>query len=91
MIQNFKKITSRVSYHGKILFRGLVKTLYGAAVAGLVGLAGYGFATIPSEGGYVAVCEFVVALLTLGVACGAMYTFGCWKRKKKTGRYSSGK
>lgn len=90
-MQNFKKITDCISRHGKILFRGLIKTLYGAAVAALVGLAGYGFATIPAEGGYAAVCEFMVALLTLSVAFGGMYTFGRRKRKKKTGRFSSGK
>ena len=84
-------IWNRLAYHGKVMLRGAAKTLYGAAVAALVGLAGYGFATIPAEGGYAAVCEFMVALLTLSVAFGGMYTFGRRKHKKKTGRFSSGK
>lgn len=86
---SFKKAIGRVAYHSKILLRGLVKTVYGTAVAGLVGLSVYGFVMIPSEGGYTAVCEFVVASLTLGMACGAMYAFG--GRRRKQGRYAAGK
>lgn len=84
---SFKKTMGRMIHHGKILLRGLAKTVYGTAVAGLVGLSVYGFVMIPSEGGYTAVCEFVVASLTMGMACGAMYAFGgC---RKKHGRYAA--
>ena len=86
---NIKKAIGRVAYHGKILLRGLAKTIYGTAVAGLFGLSVYGFVMIPSEGGYTAVCEFVVASLTLGMAVGAMYVFG--GRRRKQGRYAAGK
>lgn len=79
----------RVVYHSKILLRGLAKTLYGTVVTGLVALAVYGFVMIPTEGGYTAVCEFVVASLTLGMAVGAMYAFG--GRCRKQGRYAAGK
>lgn len=85
----FRKAVSRLAYHGKILLRGVAKTLYGTMVAGLVGLSVYGFVMIPTEGGYTAVCEFVVASLTLGMAIGAMYAFG--GRCRKQGRYAAGK
>lgn len=84
-----KTAISRAFYHSKVLLRGLAKTLYGTSVAGLVGLAVYGFVMIPSEGGYTAVCEFVVASITLGIAISAMYSFGGRGRKK--GRYAAGK
>lgn len=87
--QRFRKMAGRVLFHSKILLRGLVKTLYGTSVSGLVGLAVYGFVMIPTEGGYTAVCEFVVASITLGIAVGAMYAFG--GRRRKQGRYASGK
>lgn len=87
--KKFGKAIGRVVYHSKILLRGLAKTLYGTMVAGLVGLSVYGFVMIPTEGGYTAVCEFVVASLTLGMAVGAMYAFG--GRCRKQGRYAAGR
>lgn len=87
--KKFGKGIGRVVYHSKILLRGLAKTLYGTVVTGLVALAVYGFVMIPTEGGYTAVCEFVVASLTLGMAVGAMYAFG--SRCRKQGRYAAGR
>lgn len=86
---SIKKTMGRLIYHSKILLRGLAKTLYGTMVAGLVALSIYGFAMIPSEGGYTAVCEFVVASLTLGMSCCAMYAFG--GRHRKQNRYAKRK
>ncbi len=86
---NIREAIAGAVRHGKILLRGLAKTLYGTMVAGLVGLSVYGFVMIPSEGGYTAVCEFVVASITLGMAVGAMYAFG--GRRRKQGRYAVGK
>lgn len=86
-----RKAVGMIIHHGKILLRGLAKTLYGTAVSGLAGLAVYGFVMIPTEGGYVAVCEFIVAALTLGIAVRAMYVFGGRKRKGNVGRYTARK
>ena len=61
--------------------------LYGAAVAGLFTLAAYGFVSIPSEGGYIAVCDFIAAIATLVVALNGAYAFGV--RRTKKGRFSS--
>lgn len=86
-LQGYRKTFATIRHHSKILLRGLARTVYGTAVAGLVGLSVYGFVMIPSEGGYTAVCEFVVASITLGMAVGAMYAFGgC---RKKHGRYAA--
>ena len=73
-----------IGYHCKIFLRGFVKVAYGAAVAGLLGLAVYGFAEIPFEDGYVAVCDFIAAIATLSVALTCTYAFG----KKEKCRYA---
>ena len=75
-----------VGYHCKIFLRGLVKVLYGAAVAGLIVLAVYGFDAVTYEDGYIAVCDFIGSVATMGVAISCMYAFGA---KKKKGRFSS--
>lgn len=79
---SFKKVMRQIGFHCLVLLRGFAKTLYGAAVAGLIGLAFYGFSVIPAEDGYVAVCEFIAAVATLAVGLSCMYAFG---RKKKKG------
>lgn len=85
-MNNLKSIGRCIAYHVKILLRGFVRMVYGAAVAGLIGMAAYGFAAIPSEGGYVAVCDFIASMATLVIALTCMYAFGA---KKRNGRFSS--
>lgn len=75
-----------IAYHVKVLVRGFGRVVYGTAVAGLFGLAVYGFTAIPAEGGYVAVCDFIAAMATLVIALNGMYA--CGARRKKNGRYS---
>lgn len=87
MKRNFKEVMQLIGFHGTILLRGCIKMLYGTMTAGLLGLAVGGFAAIPSEGGYVAVCDFIAAIATLTVALTCMYAFGCKKRKR--GHFSS--
>lgn len=79
---SFKEVMEVTGYHGLVLLRGFIKTLYGAATSGLIAFAVYGLAAIPTEGGYAAVCDFVTALACLVVAVLCMYTFGCRKQKK---------
>ena len=81
-MRDFKSATNAIWYHTKVLFRGLKRVVYGAATAGLFGLAGYGFAMIPSEGGYIAVCEFLAAIATMCVGMTCVYHQGCPKRRK---------
>ena len=84
---NVRYLCRFIAYHSKIILRGLAKVLYGAAVAGLIGLSVYGFTAIPSEGGYVAVCDFIAAMATLVVALNGAYAFGA--RRTKKGKFSS--
>ena len=82
MKKNLEKVWRVLRYQGTILARGLVKTVFGAATAGALAMAGYGFWMIPSEGGYTAVCEFVAAIATLWVALSCVYVQGGGRRKK---------
>ena len=83
-MMQFRDIVRCIGFHGKVLLRGLAKSLYGAAVAGLIGLAGYGFACIPDEGGYRAVWDFIAAVSVAIIALAFMYGFGCSRKKGKT-------
>lgn len=71
--------------HGKVLGRGMVKALSGAGAAGLVWLGIHGYAAVPAEGGYVAVCDFIASTAMLFLAGLAMYLMGgrCRKAGKK--------
>ena len=80
-MMHFRDIVRRIGFHGKVLLRGFAKSLYGAAVAGLIGLAGYGFAAIPAEGGYKAVWDFIAAVCVTVIALAFMYGFGCSRKK----------
>lgn len=77
-----KKEFAKVKFHAKIMLRGFCRTLYGALIAGLVGLAIYGFVSVNGESGWTAVCDFIAACAMLMVALTNMYLIG---RKKKGG------
>jgi quinol-cytochrome oxidoreductase complex cytochrome b subunit len=83
-MKDFKSAAHRIGFHAMIMLRGFLKVLYGAVVAGLIGLSVYGFQAIPTEGGYAAVGDFVGAVAIMCVAFGGMYFIGC---KKKRGGY----
>ena len=80
-MKDFKSVANTIWYHSKIMLKGLKRTVLGAATAGLIALAAYGFWMIPSEDGYVAVCEFIVATCTVGVAMTSMYAMGAGVKK----------
>ena len=71
-IKSMDKIKSALMTMGK----GLVRSLWGTAVVGAVGLAVYGYTVIPGEGGYVAVAEFIVSSCILCIATAGMYIMG---------------
>ena len=66
----------KISPYFKKALRGLLRMLAGAAIAGLFIIAIFGYASIPSEGGYVAVFTFVASTATLVVALSNMYLIG---------------
>ena len=79
---NLKEVLQMICVHGLILLRGFAKVLYGTVTAALVGLAVYGLTTIPSEGGYAAVSDFLCAAVCIVMALALMYSFGC-KRSRR--------
>lgn len=80
-----KNAWEAVSIHAKIAWRGFCRTLYGAAVAGLIAMAIYGFASVTTETGWTAVCDFVASCATLVVALSNMYLMG--GRKKGSAKH----
>ena len=75
-----KKAWKAFKFHTKIAWRGFYRTLYGAAVAGLIALAVYGFASVTTETGWTAVCDFIASCATLIVALANMFLMGGRKK-----------
>ena len=80
-----KKAWKAVKFHAKIAWRGFYRTLYGAAVAGLIALGIYGFVSVASETGWTAVFDFIASCATLVVALANMYLMGGRKKGAKNG------
>lgn len=80
-----RKAWKAVKLHTKIAWRGFYRTLYGAAVAGLLAMAVYGFMSVTTETGWTAVCDFIASCATLIVALLNMYVMGCKKKVAKHG------
>ena len=80
-MKDFKSVAKAIGHHTRILFKGFTRVLYGTAVAGTFAMAAYGFVSVPSEGGYIAVCDFIVAIATTCVALCCMYALGGSKKK----------
>ena len=82
-MKRFCKATTPIKQYMKILLRGFLKTMYGTLTTAFFAGAVYVFTLIPSEGGYTAVCAFMVATMMLVRACRAMYAFGCRRGKRE--------
>ena len=80
---NFDKFLKNAKVHASVMARGLGRTLYGTAVAGLILIAVYGFVVIQTEEGYAAVFDFIASIATLIIALGNMYLLGSKKRGGK--------
>lgn len=75
-----KRVFAKVKFHTKIAWRGFCRTLYGAAVAGLIAMTIYGFVSVTNESGWTAVCDFIASCATLIVALANMYLIGGRKK-----------
>ena len=80
-MKELKSAVNAIGIHCKILWKGFIRMMFGAATAGLFALAIYGFVMISSEGGWNAVCEFIAASATVVVALNCMYAQGAGKKK----------
>jgi hypothetical protein len=74
-------ITAR--FHASVLLKGIARTLYGSLIAVLFGVSFYGFVSIASEDGYLAVFDFIASVATFAVAVCNMYCIGLKKRSGK--------
>ena len=75
-----KRALANAKFHLRVMWRGFCRTVYGAAVAGLIAMAIYGFISVTAETGWTAVCDFIAACATMAVALANMYFIG--RRKK---------
>lgn len=75
-----KKAWKAVKTHSKIVVRGFCRTLYGAAVAGLIAMSIYGFVAVTTKTGWMAVCDFIASCATLIAALANMYLMGGRKK-----------
>ena len=79
----FRKTVCLAKAIGVTFLRGLVRTLYGSLISGLIGISIYGFIAIKSETGYIAVFDFITACATLAVGLSNLYVMGCKKHGKR--------
>lgn len=80
---DFRKTMDQAKHLGITVLRGFIRTLYGALIAGLIGISIYGFIAIESESGYIAVFDFIAACATLTVAVSNLYVMGGKKHGKR--------
>jgi hypothetical protein len=80
-----EKAWKAFKFHAKIAWRGFYRTIYGTFVAGLVAMAIYGFASVTTETGWAAVCDFIASCATLIIAMSNMYLMGGRKKGAKNG------
>ena len=79
---------TRAKFHARILWRGFLRTVYGALIAGLIAMAIYGFVSARNEVGWEAVFDYIVSSVLLVEAIGNMYFMG---RRKNGGTKSKGR
>lgn len=79
---------TRAKFHARILWRGFLRTVYGALIAGLIAMAIYGFVSARNEAGLEAVFDYIVSAVLLIEALGNMYFMG---RRNNGGNKSKGR
>ena len=83
-----KMTLTRAKFHARILWRGFLRTAYGALIAGLIAMAIYGFVSAQNEVGWEEVFDYIVSAVLLIEAIANMYFMG---RRKNGGAKSKGK
>lgn len=81
-MKDFRSVCNTIGHHGKILAKGFIRMMFGAATAGLFAMAIYGFIMISTEDGWTAVCEFIASTATVVVAMSCMYAQGGVKKRR---------
>ena len=78
----FKMTFANVKFHARILWRGFLRTVYGAMIAGLIAMASYWFVSARNEAGWEEVFDYIVSAVLFIEALGNMYFMG---RRKNGG------
>ena len=73
---------AKFKFHARILWRGFLRTGYGALIAGLIAMAIYGFVSARNEAGWEEVFDYIVSTVLMIESLGNMYFIG---RLKKNG------
>ena len=71
-----------IAVHARVLGKGFVRMLVGAATACIAGLGIYGFAVVSRETGYAAVGDFLLSVLAMVLAVAGVYLMGGSCKKK---------
>ena len=71
-----KMTFANVKFHARILWRGFLRTVYGALIAGLIAMAIYGFISASKESGWDAIFDYIVSAVLLIEAIGNMHFIG---------------
>ena len=78
----------KFKFHARILWRGFLRTVYGALIAGLIAMAIYGFVSARNEAGWEAAFDYIVSAVLLLESIGNMYFMG---RRNNVGTKSKGR
>ena len=73
---DLKQMSRYIAYHSKILFKGFVQTLCGALLTVLIAAGSYRMFVIPTEGGYIAVLDFLLSTSTIYAGFAGMHIMG---------------
>ena len=71
-----KRALANAKFRLRIMWRGFCRTVYGTAVAGLIAIAIYGFISVTTKTGWVAVLMFIGSCAVLMIALMHMYSIG---------------
>ena len=82
----FKMAFARFKFHARILWRGFLRTVYGALISGLVAMAIYGFVSAQNEVGWEEVFDYIVSSVLLLESIGNMYFIGRLKKNGARGK-----
>ena len=81
-----KVALTRAKFHARILWRGFLRTVYGALIAGLIAMAIYGFVSAQKEVGLEAAFDYIVSSVLLLESIGNMYFMGRRKNGNARGK-----
>ena len=81
-----KMAFAKIKFHARILWRGFLRTAYGALIAGLIAMAIYGFVSARNESGLEEVFDYIVSSVLLLESIGNMYFIGRLKKNGARGK-----